>query len=259
MAKSGAIAAAALAVAEAMKKAQLAPLQFKDYTWPHNPSEYDVKFVKNIAEHQYINISGAEFEDFGVGARIFSGSGVFFGPDAYAQFGALAKVFYDKGPGKLIHPIWQPTLAVFSNLTVKQDPTPFYVEYTFEFMEHRDIDIIKEVTSTSSSPSSSSGSSSGSKSMTHIVKSGESLSYIASLYGLTWRQIANDNKKLVKDPNVLQVGWKLVINNPGKVPSSKKKSTTKTTTSSGKPKPVDDKPQFSDPKLDEAYKRLLSK
>jgi hypothetical protein len=254
------VGAALAAVFAALNDKTLSPLKFKDYTWPHNPSLYDIKFARHMAEHDYIDISGAEFEDFGSAPRVFSGSGAFFGIDAYAQFGQLATVFYDKGPGKLIHPIWQPTMAMFSGLTVKQDPTPDYVEYTFEFTEHRDIDIIQEIkpTTGSSSGSTSSGSTSNARKITHIVKSGESLSYIASLYGITWRQIANDNKSLIKNPQSLQVGWKLVINAPAKVPSKGKKKVQKSVP--GKtPAPVNDKPHFGDPKLDEAYKRLTAK
>lgn len=226
---------------------KLASLKYKKFVWPHNPSDYHISFVKDVAEHKYVNVSGAEIEDFGIGARIFSGSGAFFGPLAHQTFSELATVFYERGAGKLIHPIWQPTMAVFTKLDVTEEPTPNYVAYSFEFIESRDIDVIKELTKTGSS-SSGSGSGGKAKSVTHIVKSGESLSYIGTLYGIPWRQIATDNSKLIKNPNVLQIGWKLTINNPKKIPS--KTSTIKRTNTT-----VSDKPPFS--QLD--YQRLYHK
>ena len=44
------------------------------------------------------------------------GEGEFCGEDAYAQFGELANVFYEKGPGILIHPLWQTASAYFVEL-----------------------------------------------------------------------------------------------------------------------------------------------
>jgi LysM repeat protein len=44
---------------------------------------------------------------------------------------------------------------------------------------------------------------------THIVQSGETLSTIASLYGVTWQQIAEANN--MADPNTLAVDQVLII------------------------------------------------
>lgn len=230
---------------------KLPSLQYKDYIWPHNPTTYSVQFVKDLAEHKYVNVSGAEIEDFGIGARIFSGSGAFFGLTAYSQFSILAKTFYEKGPGKLIHPVWMPTMAIFSKLSVKEEPLPYYVEYDFEFIESRDIDVIKELiqhkTNNNNNNNTNNQQSSG-KSVTHTVKQGETLSYIGQLYGVPWRQIATDNTKLIKDPNSLQIGWKLVINNPKKIPSKNstpsQSSGKRTIYRLGFPLTVDDKPNF---------------
>ena len=43
------------------------------------------------------------------------------------------------------------------------------------------------------------------------VKSGDSLSKIASQFNLTWRDIYEANRDVVKDPDLIQPGWKLKI------------------------------------------------
>lgn len=48
----------------------------------------------------------------------------------------------------------------------------------------------------------------------YTVKSGDSLSKIASHYGLKWKDIFEANKDLIKNPDLIQPGWKLKI--PGK-------------------------------------------
>ena len=49
----------------------------------------------------------------------------------------------------------------------------------------------------------------------YTVKPGDSLSKIGSKHGVTWKQIYELNKSLIKDPDLIQPGWKL------KIPSSK--------------------------------------
>lgn len=219
----------------------LAPLKFKGYVWPHNPSIYSIRFTKDVIKHRYPGLNNADLEDLGMDARVFIGSGAFFGPNAYDQFKELATVFYDKGPGMLIHPIWMPTKAIFVRLEAKQEPTPNYVEYEFEFIEHVDIQIIQEIksTETPNSGSNSNGStnstnnksnvSSSNKNITYTVKQGDTLSGIGAKFGVPWKNIANANKNLIKDPNMIQIGWKLTIPNPTKNPSSNNKTNSKKT------------------------------
>lgn len=47
--------------------------------------------------------------------------------------------------------------------------------------------------------------------MTHTVKSGETLSGIAKKYGTTVAKIKAANAALISDPNMIKVGWSLVI------------------------------------------------
>ena len=47
-------------------------------------------------------------------------------------------MFYDGGPGLLIHPLWQIANAYFTGLKLEQEPLPDYVRYSFEFRERYD-------------------------------------------------------------------------------------------------------------------------
>lgn len=45
----------------------------------------------------------------------------------------------------------------------------------------------------------------------YTVVSGDSLSKIASKHGTTWQKIYEINKDVIKNPDMLQLGWKLKI------------------------------------------------
>jgi nucleoid-associated protein YgaU len=45
----------------------------------------------------------------------------------------------------------------------------------------------------------------------YVVKSGDSLSKIASKYNLKWKDIFEANKDIIKNPDLIQPGWKLKI------------------------------------------------
>ena len=45
----------------------------------------------------------------------------------------------------------------------------------------------------------------------YTVKKGDSLSKIASQYGIKWKDIFEANKDIIKNPDLIQPGWKLKI------------------------------------------------
>lgn len=45
----------------------------------------------------------------------------------------------------------------------------------------------------------------------YTVVNGDSLSKIAAKHGTTWQKIYESNKDVVKNPDLIQVGWKLKI------------------------------------------------
>ena len=93
----------------------LAPMRYKGYSWPHNPRVYSIDYERNMAVNK-IPFGYYFLQDLGRTRRVMRGEGEFCGEDAYAQFGELANVFYEKGPGILIHPLWQTASAYFVEL-----------------------------------------------------------------------------------------------------------------------------------------------
>lgn len=45
----------------------------------------------------------------------------------------------------------------------------------------------------------------------YVVKSGDSLSKIGAKYGIAWKTIFEANKDIIKNPDLIQPGWKLKI------------------------------------------------
>lgn len=191
------------------------PLKFKQYTWPHNPTTFQMGYQKRVINHEYPEIDGAEVEELGSGARVFSGSGVFYGKNAYKDFSMLVRLYYEKTPGLLVHPKWAPAVVKFTKLDAKEEPLPDYVEYTFEFVEHKDITLnIVPSKPIFGGGNNSSGKTTNNTSKKHKVIRGETLWDISKKYygkGSDWKKIANANKNLIKDPNLIQPGWVLII------------------------------------------------
>lgn len=189
----------------------LALLKYKSYTWPVNPQTYSMRFEKNTAIHHYPYSNINEIEDLGVKPREVSGTGEFIGEGAYEEFKRLATIYYDSGPGSLIHPIWQIQQAVFQRLELDQEPTPNYVKYSFTFMEHITQSQVVEFGNGNYVEENNSEESiiASSETITHMVKEGEYLSLIAKKYDTTWQEIAEKNN--LKNPNLITPGQKLIV------------------------------------------------
>ena len=85
-------------------------------------------------EPQYSTSDGVTyFEGMGELKRIITGSGVFTGEDAFAQFRTLAKLMDSNQPGNLEHPIWGIRYCYFTGLELTQEPKENYVSYKFTF------------------------------------------------------------------------------------------------------------------------------
>lgn len=106
-------------------------LSYKTFVWPHNPHTYQETCTR---EPQYYTQDGETYyEGMGKLKRIITGSGVFFGEDAYAQFKKLLALMEDATAGDLEHPIWGIRYCYFTGLELTQEPKDNYVSYTFTF------------------------------------------------------------------------------------------------------------------------------
>ena len=84
---------------------ELTPMQYKGYVWTHNPRTYTIRYQRQVAVHK-IPFGRYTMQDLGLTRRVMTGEGEFFGPKAYEEFKKLSSVFYEGGPGTLIHPVW---------------------------------------------------------------------------------------------------------------------------------------------------------
>lgn len=106
-------------------------MSYKTFVWPNNPHTYREEYAR---EPQYSTVEGvASFDGMGQMKRIISGSGVFFGENAYESFRDLAKLFEDEEPGNLEHPVWGIRYCYFTGLELTQEPREDYVSYRFAF------------------------------------------------------------------------------------------------------------------------------
>ena len=112
----------------------LAPMKYRDFTWPQNPATFEVELRRTL--HSYkIPFSGFSVQNLGMQNRVFKGEGEFIGPDAYDSFRRLAEAFSLSGAGWLEHPVWPPVKVHFAKLRLKEEPREEYVSYSFEFWE----------------------------------------------------------------------------------------------------------------------------
>lgn len=187
----------------------LAPMRYKDYIWPHNPATYSITYERQIAVHK-VPFGRHCMQDLGMGCRIMRGQGEFAGEGAYEEFKRLATVFYDGGPGLLIHPLWQIANAYFTNLKLEQEPLPDYVRYSFEFRERYD-GYNEELTALGRAGGTS-GQSAGETLPETVCTavSGDTLWGIANRYGVALEDLLKANPG-IKNPNLIHIGDKVVI------------------------------------------------
>lgn len=192
---------------------ELSPMRYKSFIWPHNPRTYTIEYERKVAVHK-IPFGRYAMQDLGLGRRVMRGEGEFYGPSAYEDFKKLATVFYDGGPGTLLHPVWQSAQVYFVELALAQEPRRDYVRYTFTFWEDYD-KYRQELVPVGQE---SSGQSGGSTPVTpapegavyHTVVAGDTLWGIAQTYGVTMGEILVWNPQL-KNPNVILPGQRLRV------------------------------------------------
>ena len=217
----------------------LTAMRYKDYVWPHNPRTYRIQYRRKVAVHK-IPFGRYAMQDMGLGQRIMTGEGEFFGKDAYTEFKKLATVFYQEGAGLLFHPVWQSSIAYFVELSLAQEPREDYVRYTFAFWEdyrgnqeasfQKSIErggrqsgpgvslSVRETAGTTETAerteagetAASAPAKAAEQYQYHVVVSGETLWSISRRYGLTLAGLLEWNPQ-IKNPNVVAVGTRLRV------------------------------------------------
>ena len=186
----------------------LAPMQYKDYIWPHNPEIYTITFRRKVAAAK-VQFGRYGMQDLGLSYRVMEGEGVFEGKNAYNEFKKLATVFYQGEPGMLVHPVWQASNAYFVALELMQQPLENYVRYHFEFWETSPMG----TTLVRVSGSKSGGQVSipaAKQTRSYTVVNGDTMWGIANRYDVTLTALIDANPQ-IKNPNYIVVGQQVVI------------------------------------------------
>ena len=194
---------------------ELTPMQYKTYVWPHNPRTYTIRYTRQMAVHK-VPFGRYAMQDLGLTKRIMEGEGEFYGPDAYEEFKKLASVFYQNGPGRLVHPVWQSSSVYFVHLALMQEPQKDYVRYTFTFWENEDRyrpgltagrTWSRASVSAGISPARMQAESSA---QYYTVQPGETLWSVAQHWDLTGEELLSYNPQ-IKNPNQNAVGQRLRV------------------------------------------------
>ena len=193
---------------------RLAPMRYKEFTWPHNPETYQVEHRRQVAVHK-VPFGGYVLQDLGAGCRVLEGEGTFAGKDAYATFRALEQVFDQPGPGLLVHPVWPASSAYFVTLQLTEEPLPDFVRYRFAFWEDQGgyKAGLTEIAAGGTEEGGSAGGASqpaASYSGTYVVRKGDTLWGIAGRYGVALTDLIAANPQ-IKNPNLIYPGETVVI------------------------------------------------
>lgn len=189
----------------------LMPMRYKDYVWPHNPRTYTIHYQRQVAVHK-IPFGRYAMQDLGLTRRVMTGEGEFWGENAYEEFKKLAAVFYQNGPGTLLHPVWQTARAYFTELSLVQEPRKDYVRYAFTFWEDYDRyneTLTAKTESAGGAQQAAPGAGDGAARY-HTVVQGETLWSISRDYGMTLGEIMNWNPQ-IKNPNVIRQGQQIRV------------------------------------------------
>lgn len=192
---------------------ELAPMRYKNFVWPHNPRVYTIEYRREMGTHK-VPFGRYHLQDLGPTRRVMKGEGEFVGENAYEQFKALAAVFYQDGPGMLIHPVWQAAKAYFVELSLEQEPRRDYVKYTFTFWESYDgYQPYARKAESGGAVGGSTSTAAGTvetEQVWHTVVKGESLWSIARRYGTDVSGILSLNPQM-KNPNLIYAGERVRV------------------------------------------------
>ncbi len=108
-------------------------LSYKTFVWPNNPHIY--REVTSRAPRYSTQNGESYFDGMGDLKRIITGSGVFYGEDAYTQYKKLQRLAEEMTAGNLEHPVFGIRYCYLTELEVTQEPKENYVSYRFTFTQ----------------------------------------------------------------------------------------------------------------------------
>lgn len=195
----------------------LSNIVYKDFTFPHNPRTSGCKCDRSYIKHKYPELAGSELEDFGPNAIVITGSGEFFGDDAYGTWNRLYDQFASNGVGNVSHPIYKHiTRGLMTSLSSTLESIENYISYEFEIVADTDIQINEcignyvVVNTQTAQPQEQ-----NTNSIVHTVIKGECLSVICANYSkkygvkIKWKNIAKLNN--MANPDLIYPGDKITI------------------------------------------------
>lgn len=185
----------------------LAPMRYKNFTWPYNPEDCSVNWERKVLVHK-VPFGTVLAQDVGLTVRTFRGEGTFTGTDAYRRFRKLEEVFRQEGAGLLTHPVWGTVRAWFCELELTEQPLPDYVRYRFTFRE--DGSTGKGFTKVTLEPSTASVAAPDAEAVYYTVRKGDTLWAIAKRYGVALSELIGRNPQ-IRNPNLIYPGDRVRI------------------------------------------------
>ena len=189
----------------------LSPMRYKSYTWPHNPRVYTIDYQRVMAVHK-VPFGGYQLQDLGLTRRVMKGEGEFSGEGAYDEFKKLACVFYEVGPGLLVHPLWQVANTYFAALRLEQAPRPDYVRYSFEFWEESGTysGVVTRATQPAQGEEGAAAVQAADQASFHRVVKGDTLWALSKRYGVKLADLIALNPQ-IKNPNLIYTGQEVRV------------------------------------------------
>lgn len=121
-------------------------IRYKDFKFPNNPETTAFKCDRSYIKHKYPELAGNELEDFGINAIVITGSGYFFGKDAYNTFISLYNEYMKGGVGSFSHPIFtQVTRGLMTILEGNVGAEVDAIRYSFEVVADSEPNIIEDI------------------------------------------------------------------------------------------------------------------
>lgn len=108
-------------------------LQLGDFQWPNDPEKLRVTYQR-IAKSETAGGTWTVTSEGHTG-RVFTGEGIFYGENAYAEFLTLAGYLNTGTAAELVHPHWPRASVLVTDLTVTEESRNNFLRYEFRFVE----------------------------------------------------------------------------------------------------------------------------